>query len=260
MLEAGATARTTHDIRTAEFQDAQAKVSSARALVAKVEEQIHRFGLTDNNLRKLDGKGKEGGLHRTRSHSTLRAPFSGIVTSYNVADGELVEPGDELMTITDISSVWVLADVYEKDLGQVKMGQEVKIRVASYPDDVFRGKVTYIGDVIEPETRTAKVRCVVPNRNSRLKLQMFATIAIPTKRATKVLAVPSEAIQRIEERPVVFVQLSPVEFQKREVEIGPESDGWVEIRSGLRPGEHIVTKGSFYLKSALLRELIGGEE
>jgi len=260
MLEVGATARTTHDIRTAEFRDAQAKVTSARALVTKVEEQIHRFGLTDEDLEKLSGTEKEGGLHRTESHSTLRAPFAGIITSYNVAAGERVDPSDSLMTITDISTVWVLADVYERDLGQVKVGRAVRVRVASYPGETFHGRITYIGDVIEPETRTAKVRCVVANQNFKLKLEMFASIEIPAGEARKTLAVPAAAIQQVEGRPVVFVERSPSKFEKRIVETGVEDRGWIEIRSGLQPGERVVTQGSFYLKAALLRELIGGEE
>ena len=101
---------------------------------------------------------------------------------------------------------------------------------------------------------------VVANPGFKLKLEMFATIAIPTARGAKTLAVPSPAIQRVDGRPVVFVERSPTEFEKRIVETGDQDQGWIEIRSGLRAGERVVTRGSFYVKSALLRELIGGEE
>lgn len=259
MLEVGAIARTTYDIQEAQYRDAEATVRSHRAVVTKFEEQIHRFGLTDEDLQVLtDEDGRL--LHRTSSNSFLRAPFSGVITNYEVAEGELVDPSDELLTITDISSVWVLADVYEKDLAHVRAGQTVDIRVASYTDQVFRGKITYISDVIEPATRTAKVRCVVPNPASKLKLEMFATVEIPTSGAMEILAVPVTAIQQVEGRPVVFLQRARTEFEKRDVETGVEDRGWVEIRSGLSAGDPVVTDGSFYLKSALLRELIGGEE
>ncbi len=259
MLKVGATARTTHDIRAAEYRDAEARVAAARAVVAKIEEQIHRFGVTDEELGKLRSQERDA-VHRTRSHNILRAPFSGVVTYYDVAEGEVVSTTDRLLTITDISTVWVLADVYEQDLAYVSVGKTVTIKVASYPTESFRGRVTYISDVIEPSTRTAKVRCVVANPGNRLKLEMFATVHIPTGRKRNVLAVPASAIQRISGRPAVFVQVSPTQFRKREIETGAEAGRWVEVLSGLRPGDRVVTQGSFYLKSALLRELIGGEE
>jgi len=258
MLEVGAVARTTHDIREAEFRDAQAQVNSARAREAKFEEQLHRFGVTDQELHKL-GQEDEQGYHRTASHSVLRAPFSGIITAYDVAVGETVDPSSALLTVTDISTVWVLADVYEENLGAVRMGKDVAIRVASYPGEVFRGRITYISDLVEPKTRTARVRCVVSNPRTRLKLDMFTTVEIPTEQTTEVLAVPTEAIQRINDRPVVFVKRSEAEFEQREVEPGTEAGGWTEVRRGLEAGESVITTGSFYAKTAALRELIGDE-
>ena len=258
MLEVGAVARTTHDIREAEFRDAEAQVNSARAREAKFEEQLHRFGRTDEDLLKL-GQGDEEGYHRTASHSVLRAPSSGIVTAYDVAVGETVDPSSELLTLTDISTVWVLADVYEENLGAVRMGKEVSIRVASYPGEVFRGRITYISDLVEPKTRTAQVRCVVSNPTSRLKLDMFATVEIPTEQTADLLAIPTVAIQRIDDRPVVFVKRSETDFEQREVVPGTEAGGWIEIRRGLKPGESVITTGSFYAKTAALRELIGDE-
>ncbi len=259
MLKVGATARTTHDIRAAEYRDTEARVAAARAVVAKIEEQIHRFGVSDEELKRLRSQDRDA-IHRTRSHNILRAPFSGVVTYYDVAEGEVVATTDRLLTITDISTVWVLADVYEQDLAYVTVGKTVTIKVSSYPTESFRGQVTYISDVIEPSTRTAKVRCVVANPGNRLKLEMFATVNIPTGRKRNVLAVPASAIQLIDGRPVVFVQVSPTEFRKQEIETGAEAGEWIEVLSGLRPGDRVVTQGSFYLKSALLRELIGEEE
>lgn len=258
MLAVGAVARTTHDIREAEFRNAQAQENSARAREAKFEEQLHRFGLTDQYLRKL-GQEEEEGYHRTASHSVLRAPFSGIVTAYDVAFGETVDPSSALLTVTDISTVWVLADVYEENLGAVRMGKDVSIRVTSYPDEMFRGRITYISDLVEPKTRTARVRCVVSNPSSRLKLDMFATVEIPTEQTTEILAIPTVAIQRINDRPVVFVKRAETEFEQREVVLGMEASGWTEIRRGLETGESVITTGSFYAKTGALRELIGDE-
>jgi cobalt-zinc-cadmium efflux system membrane fusion protein len=256
MLEVGALAGTTYDIREAEYKDARARVRSAQAAVSKVEEQLHRFGLGEEDITEL-GAGESSEYHRTASHSVLRAPHAGIVTAYNVAAGELVSPAGILMTITGISTVWVLADVYEKDLASVRVGQSVEIRVASYPGEIFHGEITYIADVIDPATRTAKVRCVVANPGYRLKLEMFANVAIPTGRRIEVLAVPAEAIQILNGQKAVFVPTTDTEFRLQAVQTGEESDGWTEVRAGVTAGDPVVAAGSFYLKTAFLRDLIG---
>ena len=161
--------------------------------------------------------------------------------------------------MTDISTVWVLAGVYEADLSAVRMGKDVTIRVGAYPREVFRGRITCISDVVEPETRTARVRCVVNNPRVRLKLDMFATVEIPTGQTLQALAVPVEAIQRVNGQAVVFVKRSDLEFEQREVVTGLEAGGWIEIQQGLEPGESVVTQGSFYAKTAALRERIGDQ-
>jgi membrane fusion protein, heavy metal efflux system len=257
MLRVGAIARTAYDLREAEYKDAEAKTAGAKAAVDKIEEQIHRFGWTDQDLATLPAK---QGTGHTITHSILKAPFSGIITAYHASVGEAVEPSTELLAITDMSSLWVLADVFEKDLSHVKNGQAVKVRVASYPGRVFQAKITYIADTLEPKTRTAKVRCVVENSSGLLKLEMFATVEIPIDRARDVLAVPDSSIQQIEGKPVVFVRKSEREFQKQEVQTGIASGGFTEIRSGITEGDLVASHGSFVVKTAFLRNLIGGNE
>lgn len=258
MLRVGAVARTTHDIREAEYRSAESFVGNARSNVAKFEEQLHRFGLSDADLETLHVQ-RENGYHRTASHTTINAPNGGVVTAYNVNSGETVDPSSELLTITDISTLWVLADVYERDLGSVKLGSNVSIRVPTYPDEVFEGRITYISDAIEPQTRTARVRCVVDNSGKRLKLDMFATVEIPTEAIAQGVAVPTVAIQKIENQPVVFVRRSDSTFEQRPVILGLEAKGWTQILNGVREGEAVIGVGSFYAKTAALRELIGDE-
>jgi cobalt-zinc-cadmium efflux system membrane fusion protein len=255
MLKEGAVAQTTYDLREAEYKDAEAVAAGARATAEKIEEQIHRYGWTDQDLANLPSKKGHNIVH-----SVLKAPLSGVVTSYHVAEGEVVEPSTELLAITDISSLWVLADVYEKDLSHIRTGKAVRVRVASYPGKVFEGKITYVADAIDPKSRTAKVRCLVENNGGLLKLEMFATIEIPVEQTSPVLAVPDSSIQQIEGQSVIFVRKSATEFQKREVRTGIVSQGYTEIRSGLKPGESVVSQGSFVLKSAFLRHLIGEKE
>ena len=257
MLRVGAVAQTTHDLREAEVKDAEAKVAGARATVSKIAEQIRRFGWTDQDLARL--LSEEPAFGHSVSHSILKAPFAGVVTSHHAVESEVVEQGTDLLAITDISSLWVMADVYEQDLSKIRTGQPVRVRVASYPERTFAGRVVYIADVIDPKSRTAKVRCLVGNESGLLKLEMFATVEIPVGQTGPILAVVSSSIQQIDGRPVVFVRNSEAEFQKREVQTGVESQGYTEIRSGLKPGEPVVSRGSFVVKTAFLKHLIGGE-
>ena len=257
MLQAGALAQTTYDLRQAEYRDAEAKTNAARATANKIEEQIHRYGWTDDDLAKVPAK--QG---HNITHTILNAPISGIITMANLhaAIGEVVEPSAEFFAITDLSSLWVLADVFEKDLAHIKAGKAVQVRVASYPGKVFPGRITYVADSIDPKTRTAKVRCLVQNEGGQLKLEMFATIDIPLDPTQPMLAVPDSAIQQIEGKSVVFVRTSEKDFRKCEVETGLASGGYTEIRAGLKPGEPVVTQGSFVVKTAFLRNLIGEKD
>jgi cobalt-zinc-cadmium efflux system membrane fusion protein len=253
-----AIARQTLDLREAEVKTSEAAVASMQAMVSRVEEQLHRFGLTDEELGKLSTE-EGNSLHRESSHAVLRAPFDGVITRYDVAEGELVEPDRELFTVTDLSTVWVLADVYEKDLTKVRTGTQATVRLDAYPDRAFTGNVAFIADSIDPQSRSAKARVVVANPNAALKLDMFARISVPTAQQREAIVIPLSAVQLIDNRPVVFAQIGPNRFVRRDVELGVETGDKVEIRIGLARGDRVVTAGSFYLKTALLRERIGDE-
>lgn len=242
--------------RRAEFSNAQATVASQRARVSKVEEQIHRFGLSDKELSSLSPEEGRSG-HRIASHNVLRAPFAGTITKYDVAAGEVVEPERELFTITDLSTVWIQADVYEKDLGKVEARVDVAIKADAYPDRAFTGRLTYVSDAIDPTTRTAKVRCVVPNADGALKLDMFVKVAIPTRDRRSAVVVPVSALQTVDDQRQVFVRQSPTRFERRLVETGTTAGDLVQVTAGVNAGEMVVGAGSFYLKTALLRERIG---
>jgi cobalt-zinc-cadmium efflux system membrane fusion protein len=258
LIKLEAIAQQTLDLREAELKTSEAGVARDQAAVSRVEEQLHRFGLSDADLKQLSPT--EGSSpHRDASHAILRAPFDGVVTKYDVAQGEVAEPERELFTVTDLSSVWVLADVYEKDITKVRAGTDAVVRVDAYPDRSFAGRVTYIADLIDPQTRSAKARVVVANPDTALKLDMFARVSIPTAEQREGLLVPVAAIQTIDNQSVVFVQQSANRFVRRNVELGMTAGGLVEIRSGVQTGDTVVGAGSFYLKTALLRERIGDE-
>ncbi len=249
----------TLELRRAELKSAEAAVASAQATVARIEESLHRFGLSDADLGRLGPEEGPGG-HRAASHNVLRAPIDGVVTKYDVAPGELVEPERELFTITDLGTVWVLGDIYEKDLAGVKAGANAQVRVDAYPGRTFAGRLTYVSSVIDPQTRTAKARVVVPNTDGALKLDMFARIAVSMPTQRQALTVPSAAIQQVDGQAVVFLRQADRRFLKRDVATGVVTTERTEIREGVAAGDIVVTEGSFYLKTALLRERIGGGE
>jgi len=173
----------------------------------------------------------------------------------------VVKAESELFEVADVSQVWVQAEVYEKDLNRIQLGQVASISVDTYPDEMFFGKVAYIGDILDPQTRTVKVRCEVGNPNRKLKLDMFAMVKLPTKLNREALAVPSEAVQQIEGKNIVFIQKEPTKFEPRTVTAGDSVQGMTEILSGLEKGESVVTRGAFHLKSIVLgKELGEGEE
>ncbi|MCH8087615.1 MAG: efflux RND transporter periplasmic adaptor subunit, partial [Chloroflexi bacterium] len=154
---------------------------------------------------------------------------------------------------------WIQLDIYEKDLAWVNTGKEVTIKVDSFPGEHFNGKVTYISDILDESTRTAKARVELDNLDYRLKPGMFATakISTPPAEATEVISIPSSAVQQIRGKPSAFVREDESSFELRELSLGPESEDFVEVISGLETGENVVTTGGFYLKSLLLKEEMG---
>jgi cobalt-zinc-cadmium efflux system membrane fusion protein len=154
----------------------------------------------------------------------------------------------------------VQAEVYEKDLGRIRVRQAALISVDTYPDKKFSGDVTYIGDILDPKTRTTKVRCELANPGVQLKLDMFAKVALPTTFARQALAVPVAAIQQIERENVVFVRTEDTRFEARKVQVGRTVNGMTEISGGLRPGDPVVAAGAFHLKAMASGGELGEQE
>jgi len=259
LVDLGAVARAELERRDAEYRNALASIESQQAGVAKVELTLRRFGLGDAEIAKLRGQnsaGYDGGA----ASAVVPAPFSGVITKYSVAEGEVISPGTELMEISDLSTVWVLGNVYEKDLGLVRQGARAFVTTAPYPGKRFAGVVTYVSDFLNPETRTAAVRCEIANAGGLLKLDMFAEVEILTTSRRETVAVPAAAIQRIQGKSIVFTKTGADRFETREVQLGSNREGFIEIASGLKVGDSVVTYGAFALKSQLLKSQIGSEE
>jgi len=189
----------------------------------------------------------------------LRAPISGQVIERHGTVGEAVDTARELYTITDLDSVWVIAEIKEKDIASVRVGQPVTVRVLAYPHDTFTDEIVLVGNEVEPKTRTIEARVELKNSGGRLKPGMFADLEIITSVVGDVIVIPDEALQTMDSQQVVFVAVSDEAFTKRVVTVGHEHDSRCEITGGLTEGERIVTSGSFVLKSELLKGELGEE-
>lgn len=255
LLKVEAISQREFEVRRAEKEQADAGVNSARAEVSSSEEKLHRFGLSESEIRAVS----TGASHRTSSLNDLRAPISGVISKYAVARGELIGPDKEVFTVVDPSQVWVLADVFEKDLGAVPQRGTCTVKFAAFPKETFEGQVEYISESLDPESRTAKLRCVLPNNDKRIRLDMFAELEIPTTRKTTALTVPNSAIQEIDNQPVVFVQRGPELFEKRDVKLGSRGDRSTEVLDGVKQGERVVTNGTLQLKFEAMRGTLGDD-
>lgn len=246
LSEIGAAPMKDYEQSSAEYQALEENARALEGITSGLSTRLRRFdgSNTDPNMPVI---------------TAINAPFDGIVIKATASPGGVVESGAELFTVADISLVWVQAEVYEKDLGRIQIGQSAIIHVDTYPDEPFAGKVTYISDVLDPQTRTAKIRCEVPNSKVLLKLDMFATVQLPTTFSRQALAVPVGAIQQLDSKTVVFVRRGATQFETREIQVGKTVNGQVEILSGLRDGEPVATVGAFHLKSIIAGKELGEE-
>lgn len=185
--------------------------------------------------------------------AALRAQIAGTVVARTVLAGQEVRADavDPLVTITDLQSVWVLADVYEQDLGLVANGDTVLARTPAYPDQVFQGTVAHIGDVVDAQSRTVKMRCSFQNAGHLLKPEMFVKVDVRPKTSKKVISIPSRAVVNHGEVSTVILALADNTFRSRKVDVGPEQDGRVRLLDGLNPGDRIVTEGALFLDREL---------
>jgi membrane fusion protein, heavy metal efflux system len=190
------------------------------------------------------------------SRGAIVAPFAGVVDSVSVAKGEIVDPATPIFSVSDLSTVWVQADVVERDLGAVNVGDAVEVRVSAFPGRVFPGRVTYIPGQIESTTGLAKVRCEVPNPDGALRVNMFATVTILSPQGADAVLVPSESLQDVNGQSVVFIPTGHGQFAWRSVRTGLVANGKTQITSGLAAGTPVVAEGSYWLKAALMQSTI----
>ncbi|HEY9870683.1 MAG TPA: efflux RND transporter periplasmic adaptor subunit [Candidatus Obscuribacterales bacterium] len=217
-----------------------------RLLTEPIKQKLRLLGVSETEIAKV---------LRSREINPLVpvvAPENGIVSERSINVGELTEPSKPLFTIADFHNVWLQAYIYEKDIARVAEGQPIVLELDSFPGEKFNGTLNYVADSLNPETRTLLVRAEVPNPGLKLKPKMFARMRIMVGRR-RVLAIPKDAVQDAGSYKVVYVPAGTGRYEERKLELGGESGGFVEVAGGLAPGEKVVVKGTFELRSESLK-------
>ncbi len=235
-------------------QDAAPEIqASMRRLQAGALERLRNWDISERELAELE-RGSTA-----RRTITLRSPVSGVVIEKPALKGMRFMPGEALYQISDLSSLWVLAEVFEQDLGLVQPGQPARIRVDAFPDRVFNGRVAFLYPTLTPETRTGRLRIELANPGGALKPSMYATVDILAGPQRKRLAVPASAVIDSGVRRIVIVQAGEGRFEPREVKLGMRADDYVEVLEGVKEGEPVVVAANFLIDAeSNLRAALGG--
>ncbi len=220
------------------------------------ESSLQRLKNWDISEEQVKALAKAGETKRTL---TFRSPVSGIVTEKKALQGMRFMPGEALYMIADLSAVWVVADVFEQDIGLVKMGAKAKVRINAYPDKLFEGKVSYVYPTLNAATRTVPVRVELANPGMLLKPSMFAQVELPVSAKGAVVTVPTSAVIDSGTRQIVLVQQGEGRFEPREVKLGARSDTYVEVIDGVKDGELVVVAANFLIDAeSNLKAAVGG--
>jgi cobalt-zinc-cadmium efflux system membrane fusion protein len=180
----------------------------------------------------------------------VRAPLEGTITDRKIVEGQYATgDGTALMTIADLRSLWIVADLFERDLPRVAAGQKAEVTITAYPSERFPAQVERVSDVVDPVTRTIKVRLVVSNETGRLKPEMFASILLTLKEAQPTLTVPSRAVFTEGGRQFVYVEKGPGRFERRRVEVQPGPDDRLRVQSGLQAGDRVASEDVMLLRA-----------
>ena len=229
-----------------DLQNAEHDVRAAEAVLAATRGRLRLLGKSDAEIARLEGG---HGIDRV---ARVVAPIAGTIITRKVGPGQYVRPDntEPLFLTADLSTMWMLANVAETDVPLIHVGQPAEVHVLAYPDAVFTARIDYIGAAVDATTHRVNVRCVVDNRDQRLKPEMFATFRIVTNEAVQSLAVPVSALVREGETASVWVAQPEQGFVQHTVTVGLEQDGYAQILSGLQSGEHVAAEGSLFLSNA----------
>jgi len=223
---------------------------SAESIVASARRRLALFDVPGGVIAAIEREG------RPRRAVTLTAPSGGYVTTKGIVEGQQVEPGTELYTITDLARVWVEADLYEQEARAASVGREAVLTLSYDPGLRLTGKVAYVLPLLDPQSRTIKVRLEFPNPDLALKPGMFGDVTLAVEAADGV-TVPESAVIDSGTRQVVFVAVGAGRYEPRLVRLGVRGDGRAEVLSGVAEGEQVVVRANFLLDSeSRLRALV----
>jgi membrane fusion protein, heavy metal efflux system len=221
------------------FQQAEGDLAKARTHVARAEEALVVLGLNPKEAQK-----------NLRTVIPVRAPAAGVVIERNLASNQFVQADSTpLLTVADLSTVWVLVDVFERDIHLVHPGQKAKVVAVAYPDRRFSASVERISDKVDPDSRTLKVRLLVSNPNLLLKPEMFISASLDLGQGTKGITVPAKALFTEGDKNYLFVATGERTFERRLVSAAPDGEGRLRVASGLRDGDRVVTDGTLLVRA-----------
>lgn len=252
LLKEEVSSRADFEAARAQYKKDLATLSSLRiknaAGIQSFRERLSLYGVGDRAATQVIRS------RRIFPYLSITAPHSGIVTERNANPGELLDTSKTLLTISDLSQVWVVGDVYEKDIAKVGIGQPIMVKVDSLPNQTFAGQVDFISNLLDPQTRTLLVRGVMANPGLILKPNMFARMSVEVGRYT-VLAVPQAAVQTIGDTRIAYVEVAPNTFEERRIVAGRQNERYMEIRQGLTEGETIAMSGTVGLKGIFIKKM-----
>ena len=232
--------------RRAELDNALKQLKSSQAELASIKQKLQVLGLPAQKVNALTSTAQ------ISSELPITSPVSGTVTARKVNQGEVVAANAELLTVTNLSTVWVIGQVYEKDLSKLRVGSGASVTTDAYPGEVFRGNISYIDPNLDQNTRTAQIRIELPNEREKFKVGMYVNIAFANLGGSEntVPTIPIEAVQTVNNQQIVFLATgNPNIFIMKPVKIGAESNGLYPVLEGLFVGDKVVTEGSFLLRS-----------
>ncbi len=216
--------------------------ASRRELLESARRRLLLWDISEEQIEELAKSGKP------KTDITLQAPLDGIVLEKMVLEGTYITPGMNLYKIGDLTHVWIIADIYEYEAPLVKLGQVARVTFAYEPGESFTASVIYIYPVLDPATRTIKVRLAAKNPALKLKPDMFANVEIKASSGSR-LTIPTEAVLDSGPRKIVYVEKKPGVYEMREVALGTRGATFVEVLKGIRKGERVVTSGNFLIDS-----------
>ncbi|MGD2245613.1 MAG: efflux RND transporter periplasmic adaptor subunit [Candidatus Aminicenantes bacterium] len=228
---------------------AEAELKVAEANLNASEKKLHVLGFSEKQVQAISE------THQINPIISLYAPISGKIIENNAVLGAMIDQETEILNIMDPTLLVIDAEIYEKDISQIRIAQDVEVAVPAYPGETFKGKISYISDVLKEETRTITVRTELENKSQKLKPGMFADIKIFLNHQSEALVLPEEAILDEKDEKMIFIKTDR-KYYPQIVETGIKEDGYVEILRGIQEGDEVVTKGNYQLKSKLYDEIL----